>query len=213
MPFTNIFYQSHVAQGWSDLTEIRTNPIGPNYSNSKNWLTQFLLNTTFSAPMAANQRALEFAILRRAEGAAEDFDGAWSCLHEFLSERTCSRYFRALRKLETVIAQVYQAFEFIRIATSKRFFEPNDNTHYERLGKIYNIGRHGRPLNLPDGHMQLVWITNEGINIDGSRLSFDELRELVAELAEAANKIASGFPQPQGPAPNSSGETAAPPRS
>jgi hypothetical protein len=80
------------------------------------------------------------------------------------------------------------------------FFQKNDGSRYQRLNEVYNVGRHDNPAALPTGHVQLVWLENDGVHVASGALAFEELRNLVAELARAAEYTASCGPWTQ-PAP------------
>ena len=201
MPASNYFYDTFVVQKYSELTAVNAEPLGVDFPSYQYWLTHFVLNSTFRSNPTPDQRAVAFALLRRAEGAVEEFDQACMALADFVSvQRTVSGYFRALRRFESAVAQVHQAFQFMKQASGTPFFRTKDGSHYQRLNEVYNVGRHGNPTALPPGHVQLVWLENDGIHVASGVLAFEELRDLVAELARAADYIASGGPWTQ-PAP------------
>jgi hypothetical protein len=72
-------------------------------------------------------------------------------------------------------------------------FTQGDGSPYERLNLLYNKDRHSDPAKLPEGHLHAVWIKNDGLYADGANLTFDELRELVHEIAGIADKLAKGI--------------------
>jgi len=192
---SNYAYDTFVAQGFSKLTQYTTTAVGPDHTQHRSWLTSFTLNSIFTMNAPSAKRALAFSLLRRAEGAVDDFDAACVELAEFVTtNRTVSGYFRALRRLESSIAQVHQGLDFLRNASGKDFFKKNDGTYYQRLNEVYNVSRHGDPQALPEGDLQLLWLENDGIHVASAVLAFDELRELVAELARAADYVSSGAP-------------------
>lgn len=193
-----------VAQQMSAVTECRLRPIAHELPGSAAWITTFMSKTVLVSTVPPELRALCFAVLRRAEAAVEDFDAAASELAAFVGSRKQSSYFRVLRKLEGAIGSVWQAVTFLREAEGSKIkiFEANDGSVPQRLNAIYNISRHGAPMTLPPGHIQLVWLTNEGLHATQNgiqlTLTFEELRGDVAELGDVADKF-SGYKATSGP--------------
>lgn len=195
MPLSSYARDNFVVQEYSALTTFDVQPIGPNFTGHKSWLTTFVLNTIFTTDLPSASRALAFALLRRAEAAVEDFDAACAVLSELVAaKKTVSGYFRGLRVLEATISQLYQALEFVRKASGTKLFQKGDGSRYERLNRIYNVSRHGDPQALPAGHLQLVWLRDDGVHVEGASMTFGELRELVVELATAAEHLSACRP-------------------
>jgi hypothetical protein len=192
MNASNYLLDTYVAQGFSRLTECRAQPIGSDYPHHTSWLSQFTLNTTLAGSLAPDRRALALSILPRAMAAIDDFDEACSTLSEFISGgRKIHSYFRALRRFESAIAQLYQALDIVRTALGTKFFERGDGTPCQRLNTIYNESRHHQPELLSSGQVLVVVLENEGLRAPTAVVTFDELRALVGDLAGLADSIAA----------------------
>lgn len=195
---TNCTYNHFVAPNYSELTECRAKPVGDRFPDRAGWLNGLVLRALFQAAPPKSDVAFALAVLRRAEGAVEDYDTGCAALDSFVTaNRSTSVYFRALREFESAIAQVYQAFEFLRKKPDARLFKPGDGSVWERLNMIYNSGRHGDPRALPPGVVQLVWMENDGVHAQpearsSATVSFDELRKVIEDLAKGAEIISAG---------------------
>jgi len=200
MPLSLYAYDTFVAQEFSKITECRAKPIAPDFPDHNDWLGNFVLNTIFRTPLPKDKAALAFALIRRAESAIDDYEEARRYLELLVAKRDISLYFRCLRRFESTVAMVYQSLDFIRKALCVTLFKPGDGSPYERINKIYNNSRHSNPEDLPGDQLHAVWIKNEGLFTEGAELTFEELRQLVFEIASIAGKTARGELPPQQPA-------------
>jgi hypothetical protein len=190
MVLTNAFYDTFVVQNYSKLTECRAKPVGLPFPHRSSWLVRYSAVSTFQSNPPPQKRALAFAVLRRVEAAVDDYNEACDVLERFFSEgRTISGYFRALRKFESAVAQVWQAWNFSMGASGSHLFKKNDGTSRQRLHAIYNAGRHDKPQELLPGQIQLVWLEDDGLHAQSWALTFEELHAFVAELESVADRF------------------------
>ncbi len=194
MPFSNYALDTFVSQDLSALKECRAMPIGEQFPDHTSWLSSFVLNWMFRVPLSPVKAALAFALIRRAEAAVEEYDQACKALKDLTKgKKTISGYFRCLRMYESTVAMLYQGLDFARKSLKTKLFEPGDGSVYQRLNLIYNESRHYDPLKLPEGHLHKVWIKNDGLHIENAALGFDELRNMIAEIAQIADSISKGI--------------------
>jgi hypothetical protein len=164
MPLSLYALDKFVAQELSQLTECKAAPIAPEFPNHSDWLRSFVLNCTLGFPVPKDKAALAFALIRRAQGAIDDYEDARSQLDVLVASKVrISIYFHCLRRFESAVAMVSQALDFCRKATGIVLFVRGDNSPYERLRMIYNRGRHCDPQTLPGGQLHTVWIKNDGL--------------------------------------------------
>lgn len=83
------------------------------------------------------------------EGAFIEYKLAREALEEFIEaikhkppENKVSPYFKALLHLETFIAQLYEAYEFLRIKSCMNFFTKSGRTIIEEFYKLYTSSKH-----------------------------------------------------------------------
>ena len=168
-------------------------PVASDFPNHASWVGSFVLKGILIIQLPEGETALAFALIRRAEGAIEDYEAARAHLADFVkSDLNISLYFRGLRKLESTLAMVSQALKFIRKALEIKLFTQGDGTPYERLNVIYNKSRHADPEALLSGHLHAVWIKNDGLYAEGANLTFDELRDLICGIGRIAGELAEG---------------------
>ena len=193
MPLSMYARDTFVAQELSQLTECRAAPVATEFPDSRTWLNSFVLNWMLRIPLSKDKAALAFALIRRAEGAVEDYEEARAALTAIASgDKNISLYFRCLRHFESSVALLYQAFDLGRKALNAQLFTKGDGSVYERLNLIYNRSKHADPQTLPGDQLHVVWIRNEGLCTDGTSLTFDELRDLICLLGRIADKLAKG---------------------
>ncbi|HQU45857.1 MAG TPA: hypothetical protein PK867_23785 [Pirellulales bacterium] len=182
-----------VAQDLSHLNECRLAPLATEFPDHSFWLTSFVANCIFRIPLTPEKAALAFALIRRAGGAVEDYEEAREHLTELVAgNRTISLYFRCLRRLESAVAMLYQSLDFVRRALGINLFTQGDGSPYERLKLIYNRGRHSNPETLPEGHLHAVWIKNDGLYTEGASLGFGEIRDMIRDIGQIADKVSKG---------------------
>lgn len=183
-----------VAQDLSQLTECRMAPLGQEFPNYAAWLQLFVGNWIFIArELPPDKAALAFALIRRVDGAVEDYEEAREHLTQLVTgNRTIRLYFRCLRRLESAVAMLYQSLDFVRKALGTTLFTKGDGSEYEQLNLIYNKGRHSNPEKLPAGYLHAVSIKNDGLHTDGASLAFDELRDMILDVSQLADMIAHG---------------------
>lgn len=193
MPLSLYALDNFVSQELSQLTECHATEVADEFPGYESWLSTFVLNCMLGFPLSREKAALAFAIIRRSEPAITDYEEARELLAKLVSSRkSVSLYFRCLARFESTVAMVCQALMFIMEALKIELYEKGDGSTYERLYKIYNVGRHENPETLPTGQLHAVWIKNDGLFVDGAYLTFGELRELVREVGRIADKLSKG---------------------
>lgn len=188
---TDYLLDNFVAHKLSLLTECSAREL----STHANWLNAFILTNAFTVRLDPKQRAYVFNFLRRAEGALSAYHEARKALIEYLEtpRNVVSPYFKALLNFENCISQCYQGYELLKTATGEKFFEKDDNSEGERLGLLYNDLKHMDERikfdRLPAEATAAVWITNHGLESSGTTLSFDELLEMLRNMAGLADQL------------------------
>ena len=193
MPLSLYALDNFVAQDLSELTECRMVSVAHDFPEHASWLSTFVLNWMLRIPLPKEKAALVFALIRRADGAIDDYEAALAHLAELVNGgRNISLYFRCLRRFESTVAMVYQALDVGRKAIERKLFTESEGSPYERLNRIYNRSRHAKPETLPSGQLHAVWIKNDGLYTDGANLTFDELRDLICMICRVADTLAKG---------------------
>jgi hypothetical protein len=188
---SNYFLDTFVAHKLSLLTECGAREI-PTYAN---WLSAFILNSAFVAPVPAEKRAYIINFIRRAEGALSAYREARTALIEYLKTQrnVVSPHFRALLYFEVCISQCYQGYELLMTASGKKFFVRDDRSEVDRLQKLYVDSKHMDRMidggKIPTEATAAVWITNHGLESSRAALSFEELIEMLLDMSRFAEKL------------------------
>lgn len=190
MPFTYYAIDKFISQDLSKLAACNM-PDLSQFENAKSWVANFILNSIFRVTVDQKTKQLIFAFLRHSEMAFMEYTSAKTELQEYIAgpKDRVSTYFRALYHLESTLALADRAYEFLRKFTNQKFFEKNDGSALDRLRRIYNISRHLEQSTMSEEQLHPIWITNQGINTSKCTLSFEELKELLIEIASCADKL------------------------
>jgi hypothetical protein len=193
---SGFFYDSYVAPKISTLTECNIRDAS---GLMEPWLINFILKSAFVSTVPEPDKAYFFNFLRRVEGAFIEYELAREALGEFVEarkhkpeENRVSPYFKALLHFEIFVAQLYQAYEFLRTKSGMNFFDKGGGTIIEKFHKLYNSSKHmdkwikqGR---IPSRATVAIWITNEGLESSDVKLSFTKMYEALAETAKFAKR-------------------------
>jgi hypothetical protein len=94
--------------------------------------------------------------------------------------------FLAIGHRETFLPYAYQAYE-IFVRAEKILFTTGDGSILQRLSSLYNRSKHiASAINdnrIAPGSTLAVWLNNEGLRAVDGRLTFDEMAEILEELA------------------------------
>jgi hypothetical protein len=193
MPLSHYALDKFVAPKLSQLTECGA----PEIAREINWLNPFILNGITGA-RGRNEQVAAYAMtfLRRAEGAFASYRAGRAELLQYLENRTnnmISPYFRALLNFETCLAQWCEGANVLKTAFKKLYYEKNDQSKEERVSCLYNDSKHADERiahgQIPAEGLSAVWITNQGLESSKAVLSFDELRQLLLEMAHVAEHV------------------------
>jgi hypothetical protein len=190
VPLTLQGLDAFVSQGLSGLTRLTARTLAEDFPDRLDWINEFVLHRIFHNHVRDQSAALAFVLLRRAEAAIDEWELA--CASSKGDLRSASVYFKVLRHFETCIANLWQGLDFGRRALGRKLFESGDGSAYDRLNQVYNCSRHFDPMQLPQGDLHAVWLTNDSVVIDKCQVSFEEIRDAISVLAHIASKIARG---------------------
>jgi hypothetical protein len=194
---TNHFLDKYVAPEMSLFTEASI----PDLSSLQvRWLTSFILNSGMVVQLQDVPRRTLYNFLRRAEGAAQEYGMAREMTLAHLANtnpNSVSGYIAAIGHWEAFLSQAYQAWCLLD-GTQRKLFTKNDGSPMQRLNLLYNRTKHAEKAiaagQLPQDGTLPVWLKNDGLHSVDSCLTFEELAEMLEELAvwtEAAQNPAT----------------------
>lgn len=191
LPLSNFALDNFISQQLSQLTENNTVVVSHNFLDSKEWISNFCLNSILGGYASKEDRSFIFFFLRRAEAAFVEYEYACETLELFITNKSKSPslYFKALYHFEIVITMMWQAFALRIKKSGNKIYSEKDNSIYERLNQIYNISRHFDPSKISKENIHVIWVTNNGIQTEDKQLPYPELSYL--ELAMLLSEIGS----------------------
>lgn len=184
---------TYVAPKLSKLTTCGAPEITDWQDRARGSLADFIIVSMLRVTFTESDRQYLFNIVRRVEGAIEEYANARTHLLAHLAAddpNAVSHYLLSLMHFENCISQVAQANMLMAKWTGEKLFEDKDGSPYFRLNFLYNRSKHiYAAINsgqLPSGGTVPVWVTNDGLECEGERLGFDELVVMLDDLARTA---------------------------
>jgi hypothetical protein len=186
MPFSDYFKDKYVAPEISAFTEASI----PDLSEmGKPWLLSFMLNSGLVVQLDDPVRRTLYNFLRRAEGAFREYVSARAMTMAYLANPNpdaVSGYIAAIGYWESLLSQAYQAWCLLARGEPV-LFRPNDGSPMQRLNLLYGRTKHAEKAitaeQLPPEGTLPVWLKNDGLHSVDSALTFDEIAEMLEELA------------------------------
>ena len=168
------------------VTKCGATDVAKEFPASSAWVSTFGLCVIFQNHPPAENRSYALQFVRRVETAFAEYSRASDQLHYLVnsSQHRWSPYFSALYHFEAAISLLYLAYDGTRKQLQDKFFTGGDGSDLDRLNKIYNASKH----QIASGE-QTLWITNDGVNADGTSISFVELEDLMRDYGRIADRI------------------------
>jgi hypothetical protein len=168
-------------------------------TEQEHWLTNFILNTLMRARVEERVRRTLFNFLRRAQLAFREYSLARTQTMIYLSNSDAlGTYVAAIGHWEMFLFQAYEAYEplarpAVTATTKHLLFGPRDGTPHQRLHSLYNRSKHHASAiqndQLPEDGTIAVWLVNDGLRSTDSWLTFDEMAEILDELARWSDAV------------------------
>ena len=162
---------------------------------------QFVMLSSFTAKYPDKLHKFALVFLRKTETAFQEYFFAIADLSNYVKQYILcndnpadqlSDYFKILHRFEIIISQIYQSYMvlqyFLVLEKHERFWSKGDGSSLERVNILYNYAKHAedkiaKGLELP-GYQ--IWLTNSGISCEENSISFEEISELLIDLADNA---------------------------
>ena len=183
---TNDFKDKFVAPEISSFTAASI----PDLSElQKRWLVSFILNGSLVVQLDDGTRRTLYNFLRRTEASFREYSSARQMTMAHLKNPrpdAVSEYIIAIGHWEAFLSQTYQAWCLLARG-QPILFTPRDGSAMQRLNLLYNRAKHAESAITaeqlpPDGTLPL-WLKNDGLHSVESSLTFEEIAEMLEELA------------------------------
>lgn len=159
-------------------------------SQQEHWLANFILNTILRVNVNSPQRQQLFNFLRRSHSAFAEYGLARESTIAFLGERKPLKYLETIGHWEAFLAYSWQAHTFIGKGL---WFEPGDGSILQRLHALHSRAKHADSAlergDFVEDSPLCVWLTNDGLRCTETALSFDEMAEVLDDLARLSSAV------------------------
>jgi hypothetical protein len=183
---TNDFKDKFVAPEISSFTEASISDLS---GLQERWLVSFILNSSLVVQLDDATRRTIYNFLRQAEAAFREYSSARQMTLAHLANPNpdaVSEYIIAIGHWEVFLSHAYQAWCLLARG-QKILFTPGDGSTMQRLNLLYNRTKHAESAITaeqlpPDGTLP-VWLRNDGLHSVESSLTFEEIAEMLEDLA------------------------------
>lgn len=176
-----------VAPEMSKFTAASIKDMAATSVEQEHWLLNFVLNALLRVDIEEPVRQTLFNFLRRVESAFREYSLARERTRNYLMNTDAvSPYLMAIGHWEVFLSHAYQAY--CLLARNRQvLFERGDGSVLERLNLLYNRSKHADKAiesgQLPEDGTMGIWLANDGLHSIDSWLNFDEMAEILDELA------------------------------
>jgi hypothetical protein len=159
---------------------------------------QFVI-TSMLVAIAKSDRVRSFNFIRRSTDALSEYRRARLAYYKFFDERMPHLYLQALHHFEICLACAYQGHELLFGMVSRPFFDKDTPGRAElnyRMQRLYNSSKHTEGFLRSTsfvGDTVTMWISNAGLETQKEKMSFDELAEIVSDMALTAWIMAKSY--------------------
>ncbi len=187
MGLTKYALDCFISERIANVTECNLSDLSKEYPGYEKWVTGFGMMVIFNNQPPEKFRPMALQFVRRAEMAFVEYASARKEIGNYIEKPSeWSLYFRALHHIETSLSMTYQALDYSRKATGKKFFEKHNDTPAYKLNLIYNTSKHQLA-----GEDQPLWITNEGLKTKETSLTYVDLEGILKTCGYIANTMTS----------------------
>jgi hypothetical protein len=195
VPLSNYFKDKYIAPEISSFTAASIPEMSAVSAEQGHWLANFILNSGFRVTMDDASRRTFYNFLRRTEAAFREYEAARQATVAYLTVPTLnpfSVYIVAIGHWEVFLSQAYQAWCLLARG-QPILFKRGDGSITQRLNLLYNRAKHAEKAITsqqlpPDGTLP-VWLKNDGLYCVESSLTFEEIAEILKDLAQWADIV------------------------
>lgn len=157
------------------------------------WLANYILNTILSVSVPTPQRQQLFNFLRRCHSALTEYSQGRTSTLAFLADRSRQlRYLEAIDHWEAFLAYSWRAYQFLAGGRAL-WFNRGDGSVLERLWGLHTRVKHADEAvvrgDIVGDSPLCLWLTNDGLTSTDMTLTFNELGEIVKDLAAWASAV------------------------
>jgi hypothetical protein len=187
MPLSAYAKDNFIAPDMSRFDSAQIKDMSGTSVEQEHWLSNYMLNSLFRVDLDEPLRQTLFNFLRRTQFAFREYALAREQTMAYLrGVDAVPTYFLAIGHWETFLAYAYQAYE-IFVRAEKILFTTGDGSVLQRLNSLYNRSKHvASAINhnrIAPGSTLAVWLNNEGLRAVDGHLTFEEMAEILEELA------------------------------
>lgn len=189
MPFTSQYKDKCVAPKISSFTEASIPGASAISSENGHWLLCFMLNTGLRVELDDLTRQTLYNFIRRTEAAFREYEAARRMTLAYLDNPNpdaVSEYIVAVGHWEHFLFQADRALAVL-VRGEKVLFAKEDGSVFQRLNLLHNRTKHLESAikceQFPPGGTLPVWLENDGLHGVDGKLTFEEIAEILKDLA------------------------------
>jgi hypothetical protein len=193
MPLSSYAKDKFIAPEMSLFTSATIRDMSQVDSEQEHWLANFILNTMLRVDVPSPQRQQMYNFLRRSHAAFGAYALARDHTLAFLNNRDhILRYLEAISHWEALLGHAWQAQCFLGRG-KVRWFEKGDGSILQRLNALHNRAKHADEAiergDFVEDSPLCVWLTDDGLRSTETSLTFDEIAQMLEDLARWASAV------------------------
>jgi hypothetical protein len=187
------FMDTYVAPGYSSFTTALIRDMSTVGQEQGFWVENFILNgSPLRVTLDDDTRRTFYNFLRRTESAFLEYEEARRLTMAHLENPKLRQYISAIGRWERFLSDADRAWALL-VRGQPVLFGRNDGSSLQRLNLLYNRTKHIESAiksgQLPPNGTLSVWLTNEGLEAVGAKLAFNEMADILCDLAKWADAV------------------------
>ena len=187
-----------IAPGISEFTGANVPDLSGEFADAEHWVTNHFLNSVFRAGFKDRWRQVVVAYIRRAQNTVIEYAAARRATCVYLDGNQplnprIAKYYDAVSKWENCLLQISMAIDLFKwLNQQEGAFEKGDGSKEQRLYSIANHVKHTSSC-VESGQCEEIqsiplWLTNDGLASYDMSVTFDEVAEVVRDIAKLAQE-------------------------
>lgn len=183
----------YVAPGYSGFTAAKIPDMSAISKEQGHWVANFILGgSPLRVTLDDDTRSTFYNFLRRTEAAFLEYEEARQLTMTHLADPKPRQYIKAIGYWERFLSDADRAWALLDRG-EKILFVKDDGSILQRLNLLYNRSKHIesaiKSSQLPPNGTLPVWLTNEGLEATDAKLTFEEMADILSDLAKWADAV------------------------
>jgi hypothetical protein len=201
-----------VAPGIGSFRTATIPDLRPEFPQANQWLTNHFLSNALRAPFKPPHKQYALNFIYRTYVAFSAYHVARDATLRYLAtggpgHPDIRLYYDALSAWESTLLNWAVCLRIVKAMRQENLFQTGDGSSEERAYLLQNAAKHwGEGSDFSKDQTVPIWLADAGISSGTATLAYDELGDLIRDLAKLSNEVQDPVAFKQGGAAASSGQ-------